>query len=76
MLFIFILVLLLNAVKRYFSLYMVILDSTLCLVLFIFILVLFAQSFEALFLSLYGYIRLYFGSSAVYLYPGVVCSML
>ena len=62
--------------KRYFSLYMVILDSTLFLVLFIFILVLFAQSFEALFLSLYGYIRLYLVSSAVYLYPCLVCSKL
>ena len=55
---------------------MVILDSTLVLVLFIFILVLFAQCCEALFLSLYGYIRLYLVSSAVYLYPGVVCSIL
>ena len=62
--------------KRYFSFYMVILDSTLFLVLVIFILVLVAQCCEALFLSLYGFIRLYLVSSAVYLYPGVGCSML
>ena len=61
--------------KRYFSLYMVILDSTLFLVLVIFILVLLLNAVKRYF-SLYMVIRFYLVSSAVYLYPGVGCSML